>query len=164
MLFLPLYSDDSSHIMVPIFFLLPRANRCSLDLPHLLGITVESRWRFSIQEPLHWALCTWAQHSQSSPAWSWAWLVRARQLLQQILIIVRAGVRARSPGHLYHIMEMQLLLPWDGVCCGSVINSRYSFKIVPFSKQISTRKQEHQPLSLGRSLGGFFLQLCESLF
>lgn len=101
-------------------FLLPKANRCSLDLPHLSGVTAEPSWRFSTQELLPWAWCTWAQHSQC----------RAGQLLQQIHSIAWAELTAQSPGLLYHIMEMPLLLPQDGFCCGTVIKSRYSSKIL----------------------------------
>lgn len=81
--------------------------------------------------------------------------VRARQLQQQIPSIARAGFTAQSPGHWYHIMEMQLLLPWAALGCGSGIQSRYSSKIVPFSKKISSREQWHQQLSLGRRWGFF---------
>lgn len=115
------------------FPLLPKANRCSLDLPHLVGITVESSWKFPIQEPLHWALCTWAQLSQSSPAWPGldSCCCRSTALSGQDLLpraLVPHYGNATAPA-----------LRW--CCCGRVVKSRYSSRIVPFSRKISTPQQ-----------------------
>lgn len=48
------------------FFLLLKANRCFLDLPHLSRITIESNWRFSIQYLGTLVFCAWSHHTQST--------------------------------------------------------------------------------------------------
>lgn len=84
------------------FFLLPKANRCSLDLPHLSGITAGD---FPLSSPCMVHL------GPAFPVQPSLELGRAGQLLQQIHIIAWDGFTAQSPGLLCHIMEMRLLPP-----------------------------------------------------
>lgn len=82
------------------FFLLLKANRCFLDLPHLLWITIESNWRFSIQylgSALHIGiLCLVPPYPVHHQCHSWVWSLLDSWVIRFTSMSVQGGFIVQS--------------------------------------------------------------------